>query len=122
MKGDPMGLHITDKAKHQLLSLDVNHQNFLRVWVEPGGCQGLHYRAAIDDQLDQGDVAIYEDTEMKIVTDPDSQPYFQEVDVDYSDDLMKAGFKFVNRQAVSTCGCGSFKAAEAEQEPAEALQ
>jgi hypothetical protein len=25
---------------------------------------------------------------------------------------MKAGFKFTNRQAVSSCGCGSFKTAE----------
>lgn len=116
-----MALHITDKAKNQLLNLDVNHQNFLRVWVEPGGCQGLHYRAAIDDQIDQGDLAIYEDAELKIITDAESHPYFQEVDVDYSDDLMKAGFKFVNRQAVSTCGCGSFKAAEATPEPAEAV-
>ncbi|NCN05628.1 MAG: iron-sulfur cluster assembly accessory protein [Spirochaetales bacterium] len=106
-----MAIHITEKAKNQLLSLNVNHQNFLRVWVEPGGCQGNHYRAAIDDQVEDTDLEIYSDTDLKIITDQDSQPYFAEVDVDYSDDLMKAGFKFVNRLAVSTCGCGSFKTA-----------
>lgn len=112
-----MAIQITDKAKNQLLSLNVNHENFLRVWVEPGGCQGLHYRAALDDQIDEGDATIFEDTDLKIVSDSTSIPFFAEVDVDYSDDLMKAGFKFVNRQAVSSCGCGSFKPSP-EQEAA----
>ena len=112
-----MAIQLTEKAKTQLLSLEVNHENFLRVWVEPGGCQGLHYRAALDDQVEDGDSTIYEDTELRIVSDAMSVPFFAEVDVDYSDDLMKAGFKFVNRQAVSSCGCGSFKPS-AEQEAA----
>ncbi|KGE73412.1 HesB/IscA family protein [Spirochaeta lutea] len=107
-----MAISLTDKAKTQLLKLDINHDQFLRVWVEAGGCQGHHYQAAIDTQRQDDDVEVYKDQDLSIIADRFSTPFFAEVDIDYSDDLMKAGFKFTNRQAVSTCGCGSFKTAE----------
>lgn len=114
-----MAIQLSSKAKQQLLNLQVNHHSFLRVWVEPGGCQGMHYRAAIDDQREDGDSVLFKDEDLSIISDSDSVPFFADVEVDYSDDLMKAGFKFVNRQAVSTCGCGSFK--PAEELPQEAV-
>lgn len=104
-----MAIELTEKAKNQLLNLNVDHQNFLRVWVEPGGCQGFSYKAAIDDQFEDGDSEIYADSQLRIVSNAGSIPYFDAVSVDYSDDLTKSGFKFVNKLAVSTCGCGSFK-------------
>jgi iron-sulfur cluster assembly accessory protein len=34
-------------------------------------------------------------------------PYIQELTVDFSEDLMGGGFRFVNPQAAQTCGCGN---------------
>lgn len=100
-------LVVTDIAKSRLLALGVNRESFLRLWVESGGCSGMLYQAAIDDQESDGDSVIYQDEQMQIITDRDSLPHFDGVQIDYSDDLVSSGFRFTNPNAVRTCGCGS---------------
>ena len=100
-------LVVTDIAKTQLLELGVNRESFLRLWVEAGGCSGMLYQAAIDEQMADGDSVLYEDDQMRIITDQASLPHFDGVHIDYSDDLVSSGFRFTNPNAVRTCGCGS---------------
>lgn len=100
-------LVVTDIAKTQLLELGVNRETFLRLWVEAGGCSGMLYQAALDDQQADGDSVLYEDDRMRIITDQASLPHFDGVHIDYSDDLVSSGFRFTNPNAVRTCGCGS---------------
>jgi iron-sulfur cluster assembly protein len=104
-------IKITDKARHQLKTLDIGVENFLRLWVESGGCSGLSYKAAIDDRVDDKDQVLFEDLSLKVITDAQSAQYMAGLEIDYSDDLVKAGFRFSNPNATATCGCGaSFKA------------
>ena len=100
-------IEITEKAKRQLKHLDVNRDTFLRLWVTSGGCSGLSYKAAIDDTVAPTDKTLYEDDTLKVVADTKSAEYMQGMHIDYSDDLVKAGFRFYNPNATSTCGCGA---------------
>jgi len=104
-------LSVTDKAKDQLQSLEVNQSNFLRLWVGEGGCSGMSYQAVIDDNATALDIILYQDDEIKIVSDNSSKLYLEGITIDYEDDLVKSGFRFINPNAVKTCGCGgSFQA------------
>ena len=104
-------IEVTDKAKSQLVSLNVTRENFLRLWVASGGCSGMSYQAALDNAQTAFDVVLYEDDAIRIVSDRTSAGYLSGLKVDYSDDLIRAGFKFENPNATHTCGCGnSFQA------------
>lgn len=98
---------ISEKAKSQLTDLDVSRDNFLRIWAEAGGCSGMSYQAAIDQEFSTEDLTLYEDADLKVVTDKMSAPLFAGLQIDYSDDLVAPGFRFFNPNATRTCGCGS---------------
>ncbi len=102
-----MTIAVTEKARAELINLDVNHTQFLRLWVEPGGCSGMSYGAAIDEEMVDGDETIYQDDAIRVVADPDSLRYFDGLTIDYTDDLVQSGFRFINPNAVKSCGCGS---------------
>lgn len=102
-----MTIAVTEKARAELINLEVNQTQFLRLWVEPGGCSGMSYGAAIDDELVDGDETIYQDDAIRVVADPDSLQYFEGLTIDYTDDLVQSGFRFINPNAVKSCGCGS---------------
>jgi iron-sulfur cluster assembly accessory protein len=53
-----------------------------------------------------GDVTFEQDG-VKLYVDPMSSMYLQGVTIDYVVGLQGAGFKFVNPNARTTCGCGS---------------
>lgn len=97
---------VTDKARGHLADLKVNHENFMRLWLVNGGCKGLSYQAALDNDLDVDDLVIFEDDTIRIVSDPFSAQYFHGLTIDYSDDLVKSGFRFINPNAATSCGCG----------------
>jgi len=104
-------LSVTDKARDQLRALDVSSSNFLRLWVGEGGCSGMSYQAVIDDAATPLDVVLYDDDSIKIVSDGQSRQYLEGITIDYEDDLVKSGFRFINPNAAKTCGCGgSFQA------------
>ena len=100
-------IELTEKAKKQLAHLNVTRDNFLRLWVEAGGCSGMSYQAAIDSSSTPFDTVLYEDDDIKVVSDAQSAKQMEGMTVDYSDDLVKAGFRFENPNASATCGCGS---------------
>jgi iron-sulfur cluster assembly accessory protein len=49
-----------------------------------------------------------------VVTDGTSFRYLKGLSIDYTTDLVKAGFRFLNPNAVSSCGCGSSFAVQGE--------
>ena len=55
----------------------------LRLKVVGGGCSGLRYELAFDDRFKDGDTTL-----------------------DFVDTLQESGFKMVNPNAKTTCGCG----------------
>ena len=44
---------------------------------------------------------------LRVVSDPDSAEYLEGLVIDYSDDLIRSGFRFTNPNASGCCGCGS---------------
>jgi len=102
-----MTIEVTDKAKTEFEKLDVPEGAFLRISVVQGGCAGMTYTAAVETDMGDDDEALYEDGELRIVADVGSATFLDGLKIDYSDDLIKSGFRFLNPNAAGSCGCGS---------------
>ena len=111
---------LTEKAAAELTGLITENGkegSLLRVWVQGGGCSGLTYGMALDEnEPEEGDV-IYADQGVRIVVDELSLRYMKGAVVDYVDDVLGGGFKIENPNAVKGCGCGSSFSAGDEEMP-----
>jgi iron-sulfur cluster assembly protein len=100
---------VTDKALATVRNLleEKNVPNYgLRVFVAGGGCSGMQYGMALEEEARPYDHVIEYDG-VKVFVDPTSMMYLTGATVDYEDSLMGGGFKIENPNAVSSCGCGS---------------
>jgi iron-sulfur cluster assembly protein len=100
---------VTDSAAAQIKRLlDQDGKldtHALRMKVVGGGCSGLQYQLAFDDQVRENDTEI-ESAGVRVVVDEKSALYLVGTTLDYVDTLMESGFKIQNPNAKSTCGCG----------------
>ena len=99
---------ITDEALGQLKNLleqEGNPDLGLRLFVSGGGCSGLQYGMAFDDEVRDGDEVV-EQSGVKIIVDDFSAPHVRGSEIDYVDGLMGAGFTVHNPNAVHSCSCG----------------
>ena len=78
----------------------------LRIQVKGGGCSGLQYDMSWADQPKERD-KVFEREGVKVFVDPKSYIYLVGTILEYQETLMESGFKLVNPNAKSTCGCGS---------------
>jgi iron-sulfur cluster assembly protein len=78
----------------------------LRVYVAGGGCSGLQYGMALDENVEPDD-QVFESQGVKVVVDSMSLRYIAGATVDYVDSGMGGGFKVENPNATGGCGCGS---------------
>lgn len=84
----------------------------LRLRVQTGGCLDKIYVMSLDHGSLQPSDQLIDAGEIQVLVDADSLRYLSNLTVDYSEDLMGGGFRFTNREAGRTCGCGnSFVAA-----------
>ena len=82
----------------------------LRMKVVGGGCSGLRYELAFDDEVRDIDTEI-EVNGVRVILDEKSALYLAGTTLDFVDTLQESGFKMRNPNASSTCGCGeSFSA------------
>jgi iron-sulfur cluster assembly protein len=95
-----------EKAKGLFEEKGLPVDTGLRVFVAGGGCSGYQYGMALAREVEEDDLVI-EDAGIKLVVDPDSAPLLDGAEIDYIDDLMKAGFTIHNPNAVRSCACGS---------------
>jgi iron-sulfur cluster insertion protein len=77
----------------------------LRLRVVGGGCSGFAYDLYFDQMTDKD--RTFDSHGVKLVVDQMSLQYLAGTTVDYVEGLQGAGFKFVNPNVKSTCGCGS---------------
>lgn len=77
----------------------------LRVFVSGGGCSGLQYGMAFEEQPQEFDTLV-EAEGVRLVVDPTSIMYVGGATIDFVDSLMGGGFRIDNPNAVSSCGCG----------------
>lgn len=88
----------------------------LRVWVAGGGCSGLQYGLALDENEAEADDKVFNQDGLKIFVDEFSLHYMEGSSVDFVDDTLGGGFKIENPNAVGGCGCGSsFKAEDSPE-------
>jgi iron-sulfur cluster assembly protein len=95
----------------QLLAKDGRQDSHrLRMKVVGGGCSGLRYELAFDDQIRENDTEI-DEAGVRVVVDERSALYLVGTTLDFVDTLNESGFKMVNPNARTTCGCGESFAA-----------
>ncbi len=102
-----MSIIVTDLAKDQLRAYQKDNNEFMRINVESGGCSGMTYKAVIDSCITDQDEIVYEDGDIKIVSDVRSALYLSGLHVDYSNDLIQSGFRLSNSNASESCACGA---------------
>jgi iron-sulfur cluster assembly protein len=101
-------LNISPKAQDELKKAIESREEgpqTVRVMVQSRcGCGSAHFAMGFDDpeeednQIDVGGVTL--------LVDPDSAPFLDNAEMDYSDDLMGKGFLINAPGAGGGCGCG----------------
>lgn len=102
-------LYVADSAKDKIDELrgdaSLTEDHFIRVSVTSGGCSGLSYEMDFDNELKEND-QVFEDNDVKVVTDLKSFLYLCNTTLEFSGGLNGKGFYFNNPNAARTCGCG----------------
>jgi len=101
-------LTIAPKAAEKVLAFmkeEVDKPEFLRVYVQGGGCSGLSYGMGFEQKAEEDDIVI-EENGVKILVDSYSADYLKGTNVDYIESLMGAGFKINNPNVTKSCSCG----------------
>lgn len=101
-------LTVTEKAAEKILAFmkeEAEKPEFLRVYVQGGGCSGLSYGMSFEKTKEEDDVVI-EEQGVKLLVDSYSVDYLKGANVDYIESLMGAGFKINNPNVTKSCSCG----------------
>ncbi len=102
-------LGLTEKAAEKVREIQsaegIEASYGLRLRVVGGGCSGFAYDLYFDQVTDVD--RTFDSHGVKLVVDQMSLQYLAGTTVDYVEGLQGAGFKFVNPNVKSTCGCGS---------------
>lgn len=93
-------------AAHVLRQLDKRGKGVgIRVGVRTSGCSGLAYVLEFVDELAEED-QVFEGHGVKVVVDPKSLSYLDGTQLDFVKEGLNEGFKFINPNVSSQCGCG----------------
>ena len=106
----PDEIQLTEKAVTEIKNIkatnNIPDSHGLRLGVKGGGCSGLTYVLAFDEQSKEKD-HVLDLKGVKVFVDQKSMFYLSGTVLDFSDGLNGRGFVFNNPQASKTCGCGS---------------
>jgi iron-sulfur cluster insertion protein len=109
IKARPNPVRVSERAARrigEILALEGQPGMRLRISVSGGGCSGFQYDFALDDQAEDGDVAI-EQGGARVVVDGMSLMYLLGCELDYVEDLTGSYFRVSNPNATASCGCGN---------------
>ena len=108
--GSECPISLTDRAAQEVRDILEQQGNpeevRLRIYVAGGGCSGLQYGMALDENVDEGD-SFFSDNGVGVVIDAMSLKYISGSVVDFVTTPMGGGFKVENPNATKSCGCGS---------------
>ncbi len=94
------------KAVEKLLKEQAKPEAYLRIGVKGGGCSGMSYDVKLDERKDALDRE-FDLNGVKVLCDSKSLIYLDGMTIDFSNELVGGGFRFVNPNASGTCGCGT---------------
>ncbi|MFZ5503225.1 MAG: iron-sulfur cluster assembly protein IscA [Pseudomonadota bacterium] len=106
-----MGVTLTESAAKHVLNFIAKRGKGvgLRIGVRTSGCSGMAYKLEFADELD-GSALQFDSNGVKLLVDPQSLPYIDGMELDYTREGLNEGFKFNNPNVKDSCGCGeSFK-------------
>ena len=98
---------LSDSAVTQIRRLEAEKAEagqWLRIFVEAGGCSGFEYGMSFDNKKD--DDRLLESNGVSFLMDGTSLEYLDGSEVHFDDGLNGKGFDIRNPNASSTCGCG----------------
>jgi len=78
----------------------------LRIFVQGGGCSGMQYGFAWEEDIADDDFVLDHEP-VKFVVDSMSMQYLQGATIDYKESFDGANFVIQNPNAETSCGCGS---------------
>ena len=108
-EAEPALIALSDKAAEKITEIrgeeNIEDTYALRLKVQGGGCSGFSYDLYFDQPQEMD--RTFEVKGVKLMCDQMSLMYLVGTEVDYVEGLHGAGFKFVNPNVKSTCGCGS---------------
>ena len=108
------GITVTPKAveaiKKQIDKRGTTNAS-LRLGVRGGGCSGFSYVIEFHDGDPRAKDNVYEfkaedGTPVRVLVDKKSFVYLAGMTLDWEQTLMQQGFKFVNPNEKTSCGCG----------------
>ncbi|HVJ89220.1 MAG TPA: iron-sulfur cluster assembly accessory protein [Labilithrix sp.] len=110
-----LGIVITQAAV-DAVGLQIAKRNMpgtaLRVGIRGGGCSGFSYVVEFHDGEPRARDVVYDmkatdGSDVRIIVDKKSLLYLNGATLDWEKSLMRQGFKFVNPNEKSSCGCGT---------------
>ena len=103
-------IYISDKAAVELKRIMVEAKlpgrTGIRVGIKGGGCSGFTYEIGFEHEKRAFD-QVMEQQGIKLFVDTKSYLFTRGMTLDFNDDLLNRGFKFVNPNAKTSCGCGT---------------
>ena len=77
----------------------------VRVGVKNGGCAGMSYTMEYAETVNPLDEVI-EDRGVRLLIDPKAVMFLIGTEMDFVEEQLKSGFRFINPNEKGRCGCG----------------
>ncbi len=90
----------------RLMNAEKEKPHYLRLGIAAGGCSGMSYTMAFDNDKGEFDREFDFDG-LKVLVDLKALMYLSGTTVEFQTGLMGGGFNFSNPNAKRSCGCGS---------------
>lgn len=102
-------LRVTASAIARVAKLLADEPPGTQFWVgvDGGGCSGFQYKFDLVARAVSATDYIIEENGAIVAVDDVSQPYLAGSELDYVEDLARAGFEIRNPNATAKCGCGN---------------
>ncbi len=98
---------VSNNAIKRIKEISQKHkEDYFRISVDGGGCQGFSYKFHFDKSIKKDD-KIFQFDGIKILIDKTSLSFLKGSELDFVNDIIGSYFKVTNPNASSTCGCGT---------------
>jgi iron-sulfur cluster assembly protein len=96
-----------EKELQRLLNKKNSHPLLVRLDIVSGGCLEWTYQLTLANTFNPKVETAYQFANFTLVIPNAVIPYLQDLTLDYAEDLMGGGFRFMNPETHQTCGCGN---------------